>query len=127
MLEHLGTSTIPQNYKLDQILGRPQVELETIRKWVDSVNDYLNDYEEESILQAEVLIKYDGYLQKEKQMVEKMNRLEDVRIYDDFDFFSIQSISKEAKEKLTKQRPKTLGQYRDWETDRKSTRLSSSH
>lgn len=110
MLEHLGTSTIPQNYKLDQILGRPQVELETIRKWVDSVNDYLNDYEEESILQAEVLIKYDGYLQKEKQMVEKMNRLEDVRIYDDFDFFSIQSISKEAKEKLTKQRPKTLGQ-----------------
>jgi tRNA uridine 5-carboxymethylaminomethyl modification enzyme len=57
-----------------------------------------------------VLLKYEGYLEKEKQVVEKMNRLEDVRIKDDFDFIAVQSISKEAREKLNKQRPKTLGQ-----------------
>ena len=55
-------------------------------------------------------MKYEGYLEKEKQVVEKMNRLEDVRIKDDFDFKAIQSISMEAREKLHKQRPKTLGQ-----------------
>jgi tRNA uridine 5-carboxymethylaminomethyl modification enzyme len=110
MLEELGTSAIPQNYKLDHILSRPQVDLDNISKNLTYVEDFLNAYDDESILQAEVLMKYEGYLEKEKQVVDKMNRLEDVGIKDDFDFRSIQSISIEAREKLSKQRPKTLGQ-----------------
>lgn len=110
MLEELGTSAIPQNYKLDHILSRPQVELNNISKTLSYVEDFLNTYDDEAVLQAEVLMKYEGYLEKEKQVVDKMNRLEDVRIKDDFDFRAIQSISIEAREKLSKQRPKTLGQ-----------------
>jgi tRNA uridine 5-carboxymethylaminomethyl modification enzyme len=110
VLEQLGTSPIAQNYKLDQILSRPQVELANLKEALPSVNEFLAPFDEEALLQAEVLLKYEGYLEKEKQVVEKMNRLEDVRIKDDFDFRSVQSISIEAREKLSKQRPKTLGQ-----------------
>lgn len=110
MLEHLKTTPILQNYKLDQILGRPQVSLDNLKEWISSVNEFTSNFDNESMLQAEVLIKYEGYLEKEKQMVDKMNRLEDVRIAEGFDFGLVQSISKEAREKLTKQRPKTLGQ-----------------
>ena len=110
MLEGLGTTTIPQNYKLDAILSRPQVELKNITDALPELNAYLNKFNDDALLQAEVLLKYEGYLEKEKQVVEKMNRLEDVNIRDDFDYLSVQSISKEAREKLHKQRPKTLGQ-----------------
>ena len=110
MLQELGTTTIPQNYKLDAILSRPQVELENITKALPELNVYLKNYDDDALLQAEVLLKYEGYLIKEKQVVDKMNRLEDFIIRDDFDFKSVQSISIEAREKLNKQRPKTLGQ-----------------
>lgn len=110
MLQELGTTTIPQNYKLDAILSRPQVELEKITKALPELNVYLKNYDDDALLQAEVLLKYEGYLIKEKQVVDKMNRLEDFIIRDDFDFKSVQSISIEAREKLNKQRPKTLGQ-----------------
>ena len=110
MLQELGTTTIPQNYKLDAILSRPQVELENITEALPELNEYLKKYDDDALLQAEVLLKYEGYLVKEKQVVDKMNRLEDFIIRDDFDFKSVQSISIEAREKLNKQRPKTLGQ-----------------
>jgi tRNA uridine 5-carboxymethylaminomethyl modification enzyme len=110
LLLKLGTTAIPQNYKLDAILSRPQVELKDITNALPETNAILSGYDNEALLQAEVLLKYEGYLEKEKQVVEKMNRLEDVRIKDDFDFIAVQSISKEAREKLNKQRPKTLGQ-----------------
>jgi tRNA uridine 5-carboxymethylaminomethyl modification enzyme len=110
MLQQLGTTTIPQNYKLDAILSRPQVELENITTALPEVNEHLKNYDDDALLQAEVLLKYEGYLVKEKQVVDKMNRLEDFIIKDDFDFKSVQSISIEAREKLNKQRPKTLGQ-----------------
>lgn len=110
MLQELGTTTIPQNYKLDAILSRPQVELENITKALPELNEYLKNYDDDALLQAEVLLRYEGYLVKEKQVVDKMNRLEDFIIRDDFDFKSVQSISIEAREKLNKQRPKTLGQ-----------------
>ena len=110
MLGALGTSEIPQNYKLDQILSRPQVELENIRDAVETVNVKLSEYTEEAILQAEILMKYEGYLEKERAVVEKMNRLEDFYIPETFNFKDVQSISIEAREKLTKMRPQTIGQ-----------------
>jgi tRNA uridine 5-carboxymethylaminomethyl modification enzyme len=110
MLTQLGTSTIPQNYKLTQILSRPQVDLPLMIEHIKSVQDNLKDYSPDALIQAEVLMKYSGYLEKEKLLVDKMNRLEDFKIKDDFDFLSVKSISLEAREKLNKQRPKTIGQ-----------------
>jgi tRNA uridine 5-carboxymethylaminomethyl modification enzyme len=108
-LEELGTNPIAQNYKLDQILSRPQVELSALLD-LPVVKSAVKDVDEEVLLQTEVLIKYEGYLEKERLMVEKMNRLEDIRIKDDFDYGLVKSISLEAREKLSKQRPQTLGQ-----------------
>lgn len=110
MLESLGTTPIPQNYKLTQILSRPQIDLPMMIDKIDSVKHALENYANDSLIQAEVLMKYSGYLEKEKLLVDKMNRLEDFKIKDDFDFLSIKSISLEAREKLNKQRPKTIGQ-----------------
>jgi tRNA uridine 5-carboxymethylaminomethyl modification enzyme len=110
MLEELGTTPIPQNYKLTQILSRPQIDLPMMIEKIDAVKHALENYSSDSLIQAEVLMKYSGYLEKEKLLVDKMNRLEDFKIKDDFDFLSIKSISLEAREKLNKQRPKTIGQ-----------------
>lgn len=110
MLATLGTSEIPQNYKLDQILSRPQVELSNMREAIGSLKEKLESYDEEAILQAEILMKYEGYLEKERAVVEKMNRLEDFYIPDTFNFKDVHSISIEAREKLSKMRPQTIGQ-----------------
>ena len=110
MLSDLETSEIKQNYKLDAILSRPQIDIVALCKRIPSIENALRQYDKESILQAEIIIKYEGYLEKEKILVEKMGRLENVKIYDSFDFLSIKSLSKEAREKLSKQRPGTLGQ-----------------
>jgi tRNA uridine 5-carboxymethylaminomethyl modification enzyme len=74
------------------------------------VQEFTKDLDEDAILQAEVLMKYEGYLEKEQLLVEKMNRLEHVKIMDGFDFNQVKSISLEAREKLIRQKPKTLGQ-----------------
>ncbi len=110
LLESLSTAPIPQNYKLNQILSRPQISMKDMVNGLTLVNDFAKDLSEDTLLQAEVLMKYEGYLEKEQLLVEKMNRLEDFRIGDDFDFHTVKSISLEAREKLSRQKPRTLGQ-----------------
>lgn len=110
LLSELGTAEIPQNYKLEQILSRPQLNISHLRRALPSIAEMLAKHDEETILQAEVLMKYEGYLEKEKSVVEKMNRLEDIVIRDSFDYKAVYSLSLEAREKLTRQRPRTLGQ-----------------
>lgn len=110
LLESLETSAINQNYKLEQILSRPQLSIQTLREGLPSTKEFLSSFEDESILQAEILMKYSGYLLKEQEMVDKMNRLESVKIDESFDFRQIHNLSSEAKEKLSKQKPGTLGQ-----------------
>jgi tRNA uridine 5-carboxymethylaminomethyl modification enzyme len=109
LLEELQTAPIPQNYKLDAILSRPQVDMASLQK-LPQVSSLLHAYADVAVLQAEVLMKYEGYLEKEKQMVDKMNRLEEIRINDNFNYNLVKSISLEAREKLIKQKPATLGQ-----------------
>jgi tRNA uridine 5-carboxymethylaminomethyl modification enzyme len=110
MLESLGTSPIPQNYKLDAVLSRPQISLEAMISHLPLVQQLVLGYDPETLLQAEIMMKYEGYLEKEKQMADKINRLENIKIGETFDYSNIQSMSFEAREKLHKQRPKTLGQ-----------------
>ncbi|MFY7732298.1 MAG: tRNA uridine-5-carboxymethylaminomethyl(34) synthesis enzyme MnmG [Bacteroidia bacterium] len=110
LLEEYNTTPIPQNYKLMQIVTRPQLDIHILKDKVESIGNFLNKYNEDEILQAEILMKYEGYLEKEQLMVEKMNRLENVNINEGFDFTSIHNLSSEARQKLNKQKPRTLGQ-----------------
>lgn len=109
-LSKYETSPIPQNYKLNQLLGRPQIGLIDMVNELPTLSTFASGIPKETILQAEVQIKYEGYLEKEKQLVDKMERLEDFKIHEDFDYHQVKSISIEAREKLLKQRPATLGQ-----------------
>ncbi len=77
---------------------------------LETVQKLTKELEEEVILQAEILLKYEGYLEKEQLLAEKMNRLEDIKIWEQFDYESLKSLSIEAREKLKKHQPKTLGQ-----------------
>lgn len=110
MLRALNTSEIPQNYKLMQILGRPQITMDTMIEELPAVAKQLKHYDKDSLLQAEIQMKYEGYIEKEQLMVEKMNKLENINISNSFDFKQIHNLSAEAKEKLSKQKPITLGQ-----------------
>ena len=71
---------------------------------------FLDRFSESHLNEAEVRMKYEGYIKKEQELVEKMNRLEAVRIHEDFDFHQLKAISKEAREKLSRIRPRTIGQ-----------------
>jgi len=110
MLENLGTSTLSQNVKLFSILSRPQVGIEDVRKVSPAFHELLNQYDKETVEQAEIKIKYESYFEKEQEIVNKMQKMEDKDINPDFDYATLISLSKEAREKLLKIKPRTLGQ-----------------
>ena len=109
-LESLGCPPIDQRVKLHKILLRPQVNTEGLRTAVPHLNDFLNQYDKEIIEGAEISIKYESYIEKEKEMVDKMIRLEDLALSDHFDYHQMPSLSSEARTKLTKIKPRTIGQ-----------------
>ena len=111
ILEEKGSSPMTQPDKMFKVFSRPQIDLEDIVKF-DKVQEYIaqNDLDNEIIEQAEIQVKYSGYIEKEKNHADKLNRLEDAIIPDNFDFNKIKSISIEAKQKLNKIRPKTIAQ-----------------
>ncbi len=109
-LESIGSSPINQGMKLERILLRPNINLNDLRKVLPFVNEHLNQYDEEFITSAEISMKYAGYIKKEQDMVEKMNRLESVKIHEDFDYTRLASLSAEAVEKLSQLKPMTIGQ-----------------
>jgi tRNA uridine 5-carboxymethylaminomethyl modification enzyme len=108
-LVELNTTEIPQNYKLDQIIARPQVGIMDIID-VEVVKAIVNDLDEDTLLQAEIRIKYEGYLEKEIEQANKMKRLENIKLGNHLDYNLINSLSIEAREKLNKNKPETLGQ-----------------
>jgi tRNA uridine 5-carboxymethylaminomethyl modification enzyme len=110
MLEELGTSPLSQNVKLFNLLSRPQVSFNDLRKADTALDELLNNYDKETIEQAEIKIKYESYFEKELDIVEKMRRMEDKEINPEFNYQNLISLSKEAREKLMKIKPRTLGQ-----------------
>lgn len=110
ILEELGTSTIQQNVKLYSLLGRPQISIPNLRKISDEFDSFLNEFDKETIEQAEIKVKYNSYFEKEIEIVDKMKKMEDKDINPEFNYHSLQSLSKEAREKLMKIKPRTLGQ-----------------
>ena len=111
ILEAKGSSPMTQGDKMFKVFSRPQIDLEDILKF-EAVTDYIaeHDLDQEVIEQAEIQVKYSGYIEKEKVHADKVNRLEDVRIPDNYDFDRIKAISIEARQKLTKIRPTTIAQ-----------------
>jgi tRNA uridine 5-carboxymethylaminomethyl modification enzyme len=81
-----------------------------MRKADPELDGFLGAYDFETILQAEILVKYEGYLLKEKENADKLERLEELKIRSDYDYDSIASLSNEAKEKLKKFKPYSIGQ-----------------
>jgi len=110
LLSELGTSPLNQNVKLFSLLSRPQVGISAIRSVSNSFNEFLNDFNQETIEQAEIKIKYESYFEKEQEIVNKMQKMEDKDINPNFDYSQLGSLSKEAREKLLKIKPRTLGQ-----------------
>lgn len=110
MLENLGTTAINQNVKLFSLLSRPQVSISDVRKVSPALDELLNQFDQETVEQAEIKIKYESYFEKELEIVAKMQKMEDKDINPDFDYSQLNSLSKEAREKLLKIKPRTLGQ-----------------
>ncbi|HEY0899837.1 MAG TPA: tRNA uridine-5-carboxymethylaminomethyl(34) synthesis enzyme MnmG [Sphingobacteriaceae bacterium] len=110
LLEELGTSPLSQNVRLFQILTRPQVTIDDLRKVDRALDDLLNQYNDETVEEAEIKVKYESYFEKELEIVNKMKRMEDQEINPEFNYHGLVSLSKEAREKLMKIKPRTLGQ-----------------
>jgi tRNA uridine 5-carboxymethylaminomethyl modification enzyme len=111
VLEEKGSSAIVQSDKMFKIFSRPQLELDDFMKF-DKVKDYANtnNLDREILEQAEIQVKYSGYIDKERNNAEKLTRLENFKIPVDFDYEQIKSMSIEAKQKLSKIRPVTISQ-----------------
>jgi len=111
ILLSLGSAEIDQKRKLDQLLSRPQVNVNDLLK-VPSVKDFVSNkgYTVEELEQAEIQLKYQGYIDREKENAQKLVRLEGIKIPDHFDFSKLQSLSLEAREKLEDIRPVNIAQ-----------------
>ena len=111
VLEKLGSAVLKQKVKIKSVLSRPHITLTDLLV-CEELDRYLKEKKctIEAIEQAEIEIKYSGYLNKEKESAEKLTRLENIKIAKDFKFDKLHSISTEGREKLTAIQPKTIGQ-----------------
>ena len=109
ILEEENSNPVDQAYRASQILTRPNITLNKLEKLEVIINTSKN-YSDEVREQAEINIKYKGYIEKEKENVAKLQRLENIKIPTDFDFSKVSSLSSEAKQKLNKIKPKTIAQ-----------------
>ncbi|MEJ8607063.1 tRNA uridine-5-carboxymethylaminomethyl(34) synthesis enzyme MnmG [Riemerella anatipestifer] len=109
ILESIESSPVDQAYRASQILTRPNMKLELLEE-IEEIKNTSRNYSDEVREQAEINIKYRGYIEKEKENVAKLHRLENIKIPEDFDFTKINSLSAEAKQKLNNIRPKTIAQ-----------------
>ena len=112
-LESIGTSPLRQGVKLIELLTRPQISLEKIQEAIPALKEQLDmilNRTEEIIESANIKIKYEGYIKRERIIADKLTRLEDIKIQDRFNYNGIQSLSTEAREKLTAINPETIAQ-----------------
>ena len=112
-LESLGTTPIKQSVRLLDLILRPQLNIKKLAELIPELQEQLDkikNRKEEIIESAEILIKYEGYITREKIIADKINRLENILIKNKFDYNSIQSLSTEAKQKLTAINPETIAQ-----------------
>ncbi|HZW77805.1 MAG TPA: tRNA uridine-5-carboxymethylaminomethyl(34) synthesis enzyme MnmG [Flavobacteriaceae bacterium] len=106
-----GSAEVGQSDKMFKFFSRPEITMEDMRRLVE-VDDFITEHNlnQEEIQQAEIQVKYSGYIEKEKNNADKLNRLESVKIPETFDYSKVKSLSFEAREKLSKIRPRTISQ-----------------
>lgn len=109
ILESIESNPVDQAYRAAQILTRPNMTLEKLED-VASIKEFTSQFKDEVREQAQINIKYKGYIEKEKENVAKLTRLENIKIPEDFDYTILSSLSTEAKQKMSKVRPKTIAQ-----------------
>ena len=111
VLEEKGSALVSQSDKMFKIFSRPQIDLADVMKF-EKVKEYVANanVDQEILQQAEIQVKYSGYIDKERNNADKLTRLEDVKIPENFDYEKIKSMSVEAKQKLSKIRPVTISQ-----------------
>lgn len=109
-LDALQTATIKEKVSVYKLLKRPEISLYEVAKMDGDFATYLSKYDDDVIEQAEIQVKYDSYIEKEEKLAEKINSLENYKINHELDYNKISALSAEAKEKLRKIKPETIGQ-----------------
>ena len=111
-LKTIGSDPLTQGRKLHDILMRNNTSFETLQEVLPKLKKFIekNGMNEEVIEEAEIQIKYKGYIEREKFIAEKLHRLENISIHDNFDYFSMNALTIEARQKLDRIRPTTIGQ-----------------
>src|SRR5206468_687572 len=102
VLKEAGTTFLSQKAKLEKVLSRPQIDIKLLRKAMKGVDEMLKKYDYEFVESAEIEMKYEAYMEKEMEMVQKMEKLEDIRLKEDYDYSKLKSLSIEARQKLSK-------------------------
>ncbi|WP_223584042.1 tRNA uridine-5-carboxymethylaminomethyl(34) synthesis enzyme MnmG [Sphingobacterium sp. GVS05A] len=110
VLAEVGSSALAQKTRLSNVLARPQVSIQDIVKGDEAFAQYVSQFDNETIEQAEINMKYESYFEKEIEIVNRMKKMEDREINPDFDYSLLTSLSIEARQKLAKVKPRTLGQ-----------------
>ena len=108
-LEANNSSTIKQKMKLAKLLSRPQIKIQDFLK-IKSIQEKLSEFEQEAVEQAEIQIKYNGYIAREEETAQKLNKLEGIKIPENFNYSKLGAISSESREKLSAIQPKSIGQ-----------------
>src|SRR5690606_976556 len=109
-LDQIGSAPMQQKNKLITLLLRPQIGIRQLADHLPELAAFVEKFDDETIHLAETDLKYEGYIKKEEELAEKMGRLEDLRIHDTVDYHNLSSLSAEAREKLTRIKPRTIGQ-----------------
>ena len=110
MLEQLGSAPIAEKQRAGQLIKRPNIEIQHIAAAVPAVAEYLSKFKADSVEQAEIAVKYESYIEKEHIMAAKMSELENYNIKEKIDYRNIPALSAEAREKLLRVQPETIGQ-----------------
>ena len=109
-LREINSAELSQSQKAAQLLKRPEMELSTLMGMTDGLKEELSKYGEDALVQAEILLKYDSYIEKEEKLAEKLGNLDSIKLGDWLNYKEIKQLSNEARDKLTKIKPQNLGQ-----------------
>lgn len=110
LLESLGTATIKEKASIDSLIRRPNIGIEQLKEVNPEIKEFFNQYPWETVEEVEILTKYETYIDKEKSLADKITSFENLKIRADFDYLAIPALSAEAKTKLNKFKPETIGQ-----------------
>lgn len=110
-LERLGSAKLKEKAPVYNLIKRPELSIFQIKELnAEGINEYLSEYSKETLEQAEILIKYEHYIEKEQKLAEKISGLENHKIEASFDYEGVKGLSSESREKLKTIRPETIGQ-----------------